>query len=59
VSDEETGEFLKLMKHNEYSVVKSCQDILNVSYPEFQALLQCIANSVERGIYAPTHGPKD
>ena len=63
VSKEKAAEFLKPMKHYEYNVVeqlkKICQDISNVFYPELRAPPQCITKSVEQGICAPRHGPKN
>jgi len=63
VSEKEVSEFLKLMKHSEYSVVKQleenpCQDIPNVSYLVFQTPPQC-APKCEQDICALRYGPKD
>ena len=52
ISKEEAGEFLKLIKHNEYNCGRKteenpCQDIPDVYYPKFWAPPQCPAKGFE------------
>jgi hypothetical protein len=52
ISKEEAGEFLKLIKHNEYNYGRKteenpCQDIPDVYYPKFLAPPQCPAKGFE------------